>query len=42
MDNMFTKQFYMGILFMAIIICMLCKFINCKCRCREIDAVVQR
>uniref|UniRef100_A0A6C0F5I4 Uncharacterized protein n=1 Tax=viral metagenome TaxID=1070528 RepID=A0A6C0F5I4_9ZZZZ len=42
MDNMFTKQFYMGILFMAIIICIICKVFNYKCRGGEMDDIVQR
>ena len=40
MDNMFTKQFYMGLLFGVIVICMICKIFNCKCRGRELNDVV--
>lgn len=40
MDNMFTKQFYMGLLFGVIVICMICKIFNCKCRGIERNDVV--
>ena len=40
MENMFTKQVYLGLLFGVIVICIICKVFDCKCKDEEMNYVV--